>query len=161
MLMVFWVGPFVIAWVSQVLGNLLRSHVGALPYAASLATGTAWLALGTWLSTGALRNAAALLRRSPRVPVMLEKNALLGLMAVVLAAGVIEKASRETTSQFWLVELMPYMRAFTLGVMACGQSARMARLTRLHQARARRLRRAELLRHIGPTLGLGSGGTHA
>jgi hypothetical protein len=157
----FYAGTLVITWVSLLLGALLRSNVGALPNAAELAAAAAWLAVSTLLTTGVIRNATALLRRSPRMPVMLGRNTLLGLMVIALVAGVLESASREATSRFWLIDVMPYLRAFTLGSMACGQSARMARLTRLRQAAARRLHRARLFRHVGPTLGLGSGGTSA
>lgn len=161
LLFVFYVGPIAVTWVSQVLGELVRFRAGALPYAAGLEAAMMWLAASTCLTTGAIRNGVALLRRSPRMPVMLGRHALLGLALLAFVAGVLESASRETASHFWLLDLMPYARAFSLGGLACAQSASGARLARLNQATARRLRRTRLLRHIGPTLGLGGGGAHA
>ncbi|HUR20236.1 MAG TPA: hypothetical protein VMZ90_05460 [Vicinamibacterales bacterium] len=92
---------------------------------------------------------------------MLGRNALLGLALLALVAGILESATREAASRSWLIDAMPYFRALGFGSLACQQSARLAQIARLTQARARRRERAELLRHVGPTLGLGGGGARA
>ena len=159
LLLAFYAGPMAITWLSLACGNLLRSRAGSPPRFVELVAAIMWLAVSTWLTTGAFRNGAALLRRSPRLPVMLERKALLGMALLALVAGILETASRDATSHFWLSELMPYVRAFTLGSLASPQSARSIRLVRLNQAVVRRLQRRRLLQHLGPTLGLGDGET--
>ena len=153
----FYVGPIVITWLSLTVGDFVRARFGALPYAAGFVSAVMGLAVSTWLSTGVLRNAAAMLRRSPRLPVMLEGRVLLGLALLALIAGILASASRETTSESRLLALTPYLSAFTLGGLACMQSARAVRLARLNQAVVRRLQRRRLLEHIGPMLNLGDG----
>jgi hypothetical protein len=151
----FYVGPQAMTWASLTVGELVRSRLGGLPEPAGLLSAVMWLAASTWLSTGVIRNGVALLRRSPRLPVMLNRKALVVLALLALVAGILESASRETTSRFWLVAVMPYLRAFTLGGLACAQSARGIRLGTLNMAAARRLQRRRLLEHVGPTLDLG------
>ncbi len=158
----FYIGPLIITWLSQVFGGFVRSEVGPMPAAGDTVAAIMWTAATTWLTTGAIRNSVAVLRRSPRVPVMLGRNALIGLAVLALLVGIFESASgAPAISSFWLVSVMPFARNFTLGGLACGQSARMVRISRLQQVAASRRRRDQLLKHVGPTLHLGGGGTPA
>jgi hypothetical protein len=150
-----WTGSIALAWVSVYLGETLRWSLGRLPESAGLLAVGMWGGLSALIFTGSIRNAIALTRGLPRMPVMLGGNLLLGLLLTALVAGILERAAEDAPSSFWLMSLYPYFRAISLGPVAWEMSAWMIRLNRVERLAAERHRRSSLQRHVGPRLDLG------
>ena len=155
-------GPVGLTWVSFKLGETLQAWFGVLPQSVALVPGLLSTAMAFWLTTGAIRNGVALLRGSPRLPVGLQRSTVIAVILFMFVVGILESAARDPQLPSpWWVSAVPYVRAFTLGSLLEGQSARMARVTRAFNAVHRRTARQNLLRYAAETLNLHDGGSAA